>query len=311
MRPPLSIWSWARNDSECPPVVARIMSRLRWLVICARRSASWRAASSAEADVSGLSGVSSPAGRAVLQPAATAQSTRTTSARRSSAWSLLRLLLLFQVGDLRAQRGLVLRLRIESERHAVERERAIGVSPLGENVAEVLVNRGIARQDLRGIVQILFGELELALAKVGPAEGVEIGAVVRFELHCFGQHRGRAVEVNALLGVHVPEVVQGAAVVGILLQDLRERLLRAGLVARALDHRAELELKIEVVGLRAQRVFEHADSGLVLLRLNVRFRGRNAVANAELRLRGGSDTRPVFVAGPRQHFDVTRVEEWI
>src|SRR5260221_8003959 len=106
-----------------------------------------------------MSGVSSPAGRAVLQPAAIAQSTRTTSARRISAWSLLRLLLLFELGDLRAQLGLVLRLRIESQRHAVKRERAVGVSPLGENVAEVLVHRGIAWQDLRGIVQILFGKI--------------------------------------------------------------------------------------------------------------------------------------------------------
>src|ERR1019366_9737212 len=31
----------------------------------------------------------------------------------------------------------------------------------------------------------------------------------------------------------------------------------------------------------------------------------------ELRLRGGSDARPVLVAGPRQHLDVAGVDEWI
>src|SRR3954463_14737375 len=97
--------------------------------------------------------------------------------RGASARSLLRLLLFFQLGDLRAQFRFVLRLRIERQRHAIERQRARRIAALRENVAEVLVDGRVAREDARGIVQILLREVEFALAEVRPAERIEIRAV--------------------------------------------------------------------------------------------------------------------------------------
>src|SRR3954447_24981896 len=83
--------------------------------------------------------------------------------RGASARGLLRLLLFFQLGDLRAQLRFVLRFRIERQRHAIERQRAGRVAAFRENVAEVLVDGRVAREDPGGIVQVLLGELQLAL----------------------------------------------------------------------------------------------------------------------------------------------------
>ena len=94
-------------------------------------------------------------------------------------------------------------------------------------------------------------------------------------------------------------------------EDVEEGLLGLRFVARTLQRRAELELQLDLVRLRAQRVANDGDRLIVLIGLHVRLGRRNRVADAELRLRGGGDAGAVFVAGAREHLDVARVDERI
>src|SRR5437773_2625511 len=70
--------------------------------------------------------------------------------RAATSASTLRRLLLLDLGDLRSQLGLVLRFRLERQRDAIEIECAFVISALRKDIAEMLVNGGIARQQSRG-----------------------------------------------------------------------------------------------------------------------------------------------------------------
>src|SRR6185295_15472102 len=83
----------------------------------------------------------------------------TNGAARSS--SLTGLAAALDLRDLGAELGHVLRLRVEIDGGLVELQRALHVAAFGQHVAEVLVHRRVARQEARGVGQILLGEVEL------------------------------------------------------------------------------------------------------------------------------------------------------
>ena len=93
--------------------------------------------------------------------------------------------------------------------------------------------------------EVLLGQIELPEAEVDPAQRVDVRAVVRLLAHGAREHLLRAVEIHAVLGPHIAEVIERRRVLRILLQHLEEHCLRGLAVAGALVHRAELELQID------------------------------------------------------------------
>jgi len=99
-------------------------------------------------------------------------------------------------------------------------------------------------------------ELERARAEVRTAQRVDVCAFVRFLMHGAGQHVGSAIEIDACVGPHVAEVVEGGGVLGVVLEDVQEHALGGGVIAGALVRRAELELQLEIIAFRLHCVVD-------------------------------------------------------
>ena len=94
-----------------------------------------------------------------------------------------------------------------------------GLLELEVDVAEVLEDRGVGRPArghlLDGLLQRLDGLLDLAALEQDPAQAVEVGGVLGLLLEGLADHRLGLLQVLALLGVEVAQVVVDAGVVGV------------------------------------------------------------------------------------------------
>ena len=103
------------------------------------------------------------------------------------------------------------------------------------HVAQVLEDRGVGRRlpldplhPLGGLLQRLEGLLDLAPLEEDPAQAVEIGVVLGLFLQGLADHRLGLLEVLALLGVEVAQVVVGPRLVGVALEEQLELGLALG-----------------------------------------------------------------------------------
>ena len=69
---------------------------------------------------------------------------------------------------------------------------------------------------LDGLAQVLFRHIVVAQLEVGPAQRIQIGAILRIELHGLLDVSQGFFEADATVGQHVAQIVQGDGVVGML-----------------------------------------------------------------------------------------------
>ena len=115
-----------------------------------------------------------------------------------------------------------------------------GLLKLEVDVAEVLVDGRVAAasQVLDGLLQRLDRLLELAALEQDPAEAIEISGVLRLLLEGLADHRLGLLQVLALIGVEVAQVVVHPGLIRISLKKGLQFGLALGEVAQVdVDHR--------------------------------------------------------------------------
>ena len=118
--------------------------------------------------------------------------------------------------------------------------RLVELLELEVDVAQMLEDRGVGAGPppldvrfhlLRGLLDRLQSFLDLAPLEQDPAQAVEISEVVRVFLQGLADHRFGFLEVLALLGVEVAQVVVGPGIVRVALEEQLELGLALGIVA--------------------------------------------------------------------------------
>ena len=93
-----------------------------------------------------------------------------------------------------------------------------------------------------GAQQRLLGLVQFILAVIDPAETVQVGAILGFQLERAGDQLLGFVEAHTAVGVHVAEIVQRAGIVGVQLQHFAELGFGAVVILNALVHGAAHEI---------------------------------------------------------------------
>src|SRR5262249_23257884 len=107
---------------------------------------------------------------------------------------------------------------------------------------------------LDSLAQRQFGLIKLVFLVVGPAEAVEIRAVVRLLLKRPLNQIARFIKTNAAIGQHVAVIVQHHAVLRIHVDNFLELFLGLVVLLLALENRAQNQPRQFVFrGLRRQR----------------------------------------------------------
>ncbi len=106
------------------------------------------------------------------------------------------------------------------------------VAGLLVDLAEMIVDRGVGVAALVRLAQVLFGQRILTRLEVDPAQRIEIGVVLRFEIDRLANQGERFGEPDAAIGEHVAEIVEYGRVLRIDGQSLAE--LSLGLVVHLL-----------------------------------------------------------------------------
>src|SRR5204863_4231133 len=111
----------------------------------------------------------------------------------------------------------------EVERLTVDGPRFLGVAERGIDVSEVLADRGIVRHETRRALEVELRLVELTELEVRPAQRIDVGPVPGIELDGTLREADGFVEVLALLGQHVAEIVERRRVVGLPFEDAAQQ----------------------------------------------------------------------------------------
>src|SRR5207248_3095085 len=126
---------------------------------------------------------------------------------------------------------------------------------LGIHLAHVVVDRWVFADVLHRSPQVLFSHFVVPNLVVGPAQGIQISAILRLFLYSLFDQTERFLQPHAAVGQHVSEIVQRHRIAWISAEHLAEHLLGRFIFFLPFVVRAAQEVVVLfVLGLVAERI---------------------------------------------------------
>src|SRR4029078_1684539 len=85
-------------------------------------------------------------------------------------------------------------------------------TPIG--IAQMIVDDGIVGLELDRALEVLNGRWKIPQPEIGPAQAIDIVAVVGFELHRLADVVHRLLQIAALIDPGIAEIIQHEGLVG-------------------------------------------------------------------------------------------------